>query len=1306
MSDPQAVRLPLTAAQSGMWFAQRLDPENPIYIGGQFLEIHGPVEQAWFETALRQVVRETEALRVRFAEDADGPWQFVDPDPEWSPHVVDLSAEPDPRAAAEQWMWTDLSRPVDLTRNLPFAFALIKAGPERYLWYFRCHHIALDGFGGALVVQRVAELYSVLARGEQPGASPFGSLRSLVEADSGYRESENFTRDREFWSGHGADRIEPVGLAKEQPRMPRRLIRRTAELAPEATRSLRAAADAAAVTWPPAVTAVFAAYLSSLTGAAEVTLGLPVTARLGKAARATPGMVSNVLPLRLAVPPQTPLSTLLAHTAGEMRRVMKHQCYRYEDIRRDLGLLADDQRLVGPQVNIMMFGAELRFAGHLAVPHTLNLGPVDDLSVVVRDRTDGGLRIDFEANPDLYSADELAAHQDRFLAFVTALTTAGAERPVGSVEVLSAAERHQVLVEWAGAGGTVPAVTLTELFEAQAARTPERAALTHGEETFTYGELNARANRLARFLIGRGVGPERLVAVALPRSADLVVAVLAVLKSGAAYVPVDPDYPAERVAYLLEDSAPSFVLDESALAAADPGRFPAADVTDAERLGTLSGLSAAYVIYTSGSTGRPKGVVVPHGNVVRLFSATDHWFGFGTDDVWTLFHSFAFDFSVWEIWGPLLHGGRLVVVPFEVSRSPQEFRALLARERVTVLNQTPSAFYQLMSADREADGADGQLAMRYVVFGGEALDLWRLEDWYARHDQGAPVLVNMYGITETTVHVSHVALDSGRVAQNAGSVIGRGIPDLRTYVLDGALRPAPVGGAGELYVAGSGLARGYLNRPALTAERFVADPYGAPGTRMYRSGDIARWTADGELEFVGRADDQVKIRGFRIELGEIEAVLTGTDEVAQAVVVVREDRPGDKRLVAYLVPAKGADLDTAELRALAADRLPGYMVPAAFVTMDGLPLTGNGKLDRKALPAPEAPARAGGRGPRNLREEILCALFAEVLDVARVGVDDNFFDLGGHSLLATRLLKRIQATLGADLTIRSLFEAPTPETLAARLDDDGSQGGPHDVLLPLRSFGSRPPVFCVHPAGGQAWCYSGLIRHLGQEYPLYGLQARGLDRPEELPRTIEEMAEDYIAHIRTVQPAGPYRVVGYSAGGVIAHAIATRLQQDGDTVDLLGILDTYPNQRMPAITEQDVLADMLDWVGYDRRYLGKAPLTHARVTQVLQKLGSALATLEERHVAAIVKVYANISDLFNAFKPGHFEGDVLLVVATLDKIDISPTPETWKPHVGGEIEIREVDHKHQDLVKPAPLAEVGRILAEKLAQIDGAAARP
>ncbi|MEU7862451.1 amino acid adenylation domain-containing protein [Nonomuraea sp. NPDC049141] len=589
--------------------------------------------------------------------------------------------------------------------------------------------------------------------------------------------------------------------------------------------------------------------------------------------------------------------------------------------------------------------------------------------------------------------------------------------------------------------------TLPAAFEAVAARYPDAVAVSAEGTDLTYAELNSAANRLARHLVVQGVGPEEFVALTLPRGADLVVAILAVLKAGAAYVPIEPGHPADRIAHLMRDARPACTVTAETFAGL--AGYPGHDLTDADRAIPLAAAHPAYVIYTSGSTGRPKGVVVSHANVIRLMSTTEPLFGFGPDDVWTLFHSFAFDFSVWELWGALLYGGRLVVVPYLTSRSPDDFLRLLARERVTVLNQTPSAFYALMDADRN-DPAP--LALRYVIFGGEALDLGRLDAWFAGHpglERRDTVLVNMYGITETTVHVTHLALDRASAAEAGAGAIGSALPDLRVHVLDEALRPA---GHGELYVAGPGLARGYLNRPALTAERFIADPYGPAGARMYRSGDLARRNDDSTLGYLGRADQQVKIRGFRIEPGEVEAVLSREPSVAGVTVVAREDQPGVRRLVAYVVPRAESPLTEAELRAFAAARLPDYLVPAAVVLLTALPLTPNGKIDRAALPAPASlpglPAPAPETGPRTREEGLLAVIWGELLGRDDVGVHDNFFELGGDSITGIQMVARARLA-GLTLTSAQVFEHQTVAELArAAAEPARAAAGPREAPLP------------------------------------------------------------------------------------------------------------------------------------------------------------------------------------------------------------------------------------------------------------------
>jgi amino acid adenylation domain-containing protein len=600
---------------------------------------------------------------------------------------------------------------------------------------------------------------------------------------------------------------------------------------------------------------------------------------------------------------------------------------------------------------------------------------------------------------------------------------------------------------------------LHRLFEIQAAYRPDAVALTFEDQMISYGDLNVAANRLAHRLRALGVGPGVLVGIYLERSADVVIGILGILKAGGAYVPLDTIYPTDRAAFILQDAGAPVLLTRRSLVAKLPRQSADLLCLDDEAdnfgdenpdAGTLPD-DLAYVIYTSGSTGTPKGVAVSHANVTRLFSATDAWFQFGPEDVWTLFHSFAFDFSVWEIWGALLHGGRLVVVPYWLGRSPEAFLELLRSERVTVLNQTPSAFRQLIRADDEAEDRD-DLALRVVIFGGEALELQSLRPWFDRHKDDRPKIVNMYGITETTVHVTYRPVSAADLDGPPGaSPIGRPVSDLRVYLLDRHFQPVPIGVVGEIYVGGPGLARGYLNAPALTAQRFVPDPFGPPGCRMYRSGDLARRRVDGDIDYVGRADHQVKIRGFRIELGEIEAALVKHPEVREAIVLAREDRPGDQRLAAYLVPRKGTAPTKAEMRTWLTPILPDYMVPSAFVPLRVLPLTPHGKVDRAALPAPNSARPVEDdilESPRTPVEEIVAAAWADILEIDHISIADDFFALGGHSLLATRLASRLRTSFGIDVPLRALFEAPTVTAQAARIEAL-LQGAPRRAAPPI-----------------------------------------------------------------------------------------------------------------------------------------------------------------------------------------------------------------------------------------------------------------
>ncbi|NPX99526.1 amino acid adenylation domain-containing protein, partial [Pseudomonas aeruginosa] len=609
---------------------------------------------------------------------------------------------------------------------------------------------------------------------------------------------------------------------------------------------------------------------------------------------------------------------------------------------------------------------------------------------------------------DASTVERLAGHWRNLLRGIVA----NPRQRLGELPLLDAPERRQTLSEWNPAQREcVVQGTLQQRFEEQARQRPQAVALILDEHRLSYGELNARANRLAHCLIARGVGADVPVGLALERSLDMLVGLLAILKAGGAYLPLDPAAPEERLAHILDDSGVRLLLTQGHLLERLP-RQAGVEVlaidglvldgyAESDPLPTLSADNLAYVIYTSGSTGKPKGTLLTHRNALRLFSATEAWFGFDERDVWTLFHSYAFDFSVWEIFGALLYGGRLVIVPQWVSRSPEDFYRLLCREGVTVLNQTPSAFKQLMAVACSADMATQQPALRYVIFGGEALDLQSLRPWFQRFGDRQPQLVNMYGITETTVHVTYRPVSEADLEGGLVSPIGGTIPDLSWYILDRDLNPVPRGAVGELYIGRAGLARGYLRRPGLSATRFVPNPFpGGAGERLYRTGDLARFQADGNIEYIGRIDHQVKVRGFRIELGEIEAALAGLAGVRDAVVLAH-DGVGGTQLVGYVVADSAEDAERLResLRESLKRHLPDYMVPAHLMLLERMPLTVNGKLDRQALPQPDASlSQQAYRAPGSELEQRIAAIWAEILGVERVGLDDNFFELGGHSL--------------------------------------------------------------------------------------------------------------------------------------------------------------------------------------------------------------------------------------------------------------------------------------------------------------------
>ncbi|MCP2339576.1 non-ribosomal peptide synthetase [Actinomadura rupiterrae] len=1048
--------LPLSYAQQRLWFLNRFDGPSATFNMPVALRLQGPLDPSALEAALADAVTRHESLRTIFPDVAGTPRQLVLDPAAARPRmpITDTSPSALPLALA-----AIVGQGFDLSAEPPLRAALFRLAPDEHVVLLVMHHIAGDGWSMAPLARDVLLAYVSRISGEAPSWSPLPVQyadytlwqRSLLGSEDD--PSSLVAEQIAYWKA-ALDRLpEELALPADRPRPAEASYRGgtfTFELDSGLHGALLGLARESGASLFMVMQAAFAALLTRLGAGSDIPIGSPIAGRTDEALDDLVGMFVNMLVLRTDTSGNPSFRELVARVRETDLGAYAHQDVPFERLVEVLNPARSMARHPLFQVALSFQNnpeATLELDGLTGGPVDLPLGTAKyDLSLYLQELTDAsgapaGISAGLEYALDLFDPDTASSLAARFERLLREFVDAPDE-PIAAAEILDRSERRTILRKWAGGSAPVAErATIPALFEAQAAARPDAVAVSFDGRSWTYAEVNAAANRLARHLAAQGAGPESFVALELPRSADLVIGVLAVLKTGAAYVPIDPDYPADRIAYMVEDAAP--VLTVTGVEVDGEYSSENLDVS-------VSPDNPAYVIYTSGSTGRPKGVVVPHQNVVRLLRSTEAWFSFGPDDVWTLFHSYAFDFTVWELWGSLLYGGRLVVVPYLTSRSPDEFLKLLASERVTVLNQTPSAFYQLMAADRDNPGTD--LALRYVIFGGEALELGRLDDWYSRHPDDAPTLVNMYGITETTVHVSYVALDRVYAATAPGSIIGVGIPDLKVYVLDERLQPVPAGVVGEMYVAGAGLARGYLNRPDLTAERFVADPFGKSGERMYRTGDLGRWRKDGTLEYLGRADQQVQLRGFRIELGEIESALVRHEDVTDAAVVVR-----DEKLIAYAVPATpGMTLDAADLRRFVSAALPQHMVPATVVTLCALPLTSNGKLDRKALPDPDFQAKADSRAPRTAEEETLAALFAEVLGLQKVGIDDGFFDLGGDSIIAIQLVSRARQQ-GLAISPRDVFQHQTVAELAAVAQPVG-KGEQAEVEAPGAALGTIPPT--------------------------------------------------------------------------------------------------------------------------------------------------------------------------------------------------------------------------------------------------------
>ncbi|MCZ4077345.1 amino acid adenylation domain-containing protein [Rhodococcus sp. H36-A4] len=1010
---------PLSAAQRGIWFAQHLAGDVPISIA-QFVEIHGSIDVPRLVDAAMTAGREFGTGYLRLVEVDDMPMQTVDPDVDDSVPTVDFRHAPDPTAAAHAWMRAEYSSPLRMTTDRLVSMAVLQVGDDLVFWYSRIHHIALDGYGAMTLLKRCAELYT-----DGPGASASTAedLHAIVDADEQYRASARFATDRDYWREHLAGLPDPVSLAgRSAPAAAHPRLQR-GELEPATAARLAAVAADLQSSIAPVTVAAFAAYLARATDSAEVTLSLPVSARTTASLRRSGGMVANVVPLRLRCESHTSVADIVRSAQLELTGSLRRQRYRQEDIARDLG---GEVSGFGPSVNMMMFDTRIMLGSCVGRLHVLTSGMIEDLFVNVYPGIGGSsTHLDFQANPALYSADELAGHHERFLTFLDRFL-ADPYAPVTRLAMTEDPAVHRGVEPG-------PMRTLPTILTDAAALRPDAVAIAWDTGEVTYRELDDRSNRLARLLIHRGAQPETAVAVVMSRSYESILAMWAVTKTGAAFVPVDPSYPRERIDHLLTDSHAGIVVDH-AFPSTDLSGYSAAKVTDADRISPVRPHNAAYVIYTSGSTGTPKGVVVTHRGFADLIADGIERLALSSTSRMTHSYSPSFDASLSELLLTFGASATAVVVPPGLFGG-EEFTELLRTQRVTHIDVTPAVLGTLNPRDLPQ--------LTDVVVGGDACPPELLSRW-----AGDRRMFNGYGPTEMTV----TSTFSAPMEVGESVTIGTPIRGTAALVLDRWLQPVPTGGTGELYLSGAGMARGYHNRPGVTAARFVADPY-SPGERLYRTGDLVRWTRTGELEYAGRRDFQVKIRGFRIELGEVDAAISAAANTDFVSTLGHTTATGATVLVSYVVPAPGSEFDSASILAALSGTLPAYMVPSTIMVLDAVPMTPVGKVDRAALPAPVFDVGTSSRPPSTPRELALAELFQQVLGVDEVGAEDSFFALGGDSIISIQLVSRAKSA-GIVFTARDVFERKTVAGLASVATDVVAT--PVLVELPGNAIGEVP----------------------------------------------------------------------------------------------------------------------------------------------------------------------------------------------------------------------------------------------------------
>ncbi|WP_460193446.1 enterobactin non-ribosomal peptide synthetase EntF [Klebsiella variicola] len=1289
-------RLPLVAAQPGIWMAERLSTLPGAWSVAHYVELRGALDPALLGKAIVAGLQQADTLSLRFEEEEGEVWQWVAADRTFGePSIIDLRTAPDPHRAATERMQADLAQDLRVDGGNPLVcHQLLRIGDDRWYWYQRYHHLLVDGFSFPAITRQIAAIYRAWQRGEATPESPFTPFAEVVDEYQRYAGSEAWQRDKAFWQAQRQALPAPASLSAA-PLGGRAagsdIWRMKLEMNADAFRRL--AGHAPQCQPADLALALTTLWLGRLCNRMDYAAGFIFMRRMGSAALTSTGPVLNVLPLAVHIDAQETLADLAMRLAAQLKKMRRHQRYDAEQIVRDSGKAAGDEPLFGPVLNVKVFDYQLDIDGVQAVTHTLATGPVNDLELALFPDETGGLSLEILANKARYDEAELRRHVARLTALLAQFAADPALR-CGEAEMLSANE----LARLAAVNDTVvplPATTLSALVADQARKTPDAPALADARWQFSYREMRQQVVALAQLLRQRGVKPGDSVAVALPRSVFLTLALHGIVEAGAAWLPLDTGYPDDRLRMMLEDARPSLLItseDQLARFSDIPGleslcyQQPLAAGDDAP-LALSKPDHTAYIIFTSGSTGRPKGVMVGQTAIVNRLLWMQDRYPLSAQDVVAQKTPCSFDVSVWEFWWPFIAGAQLVMAEPEAHRDPQAMQQFFARYGVTTTHFVPSMLAAFV-ASLDADSVAACRTLRRVFCSGEALPTELCREW--ERLTGAP-LHNLYGPTEAAVDVSWYPACGSELAAVTGSSVPIGWPVWNTglRILDAAMRPVPPGVAGDLYLTGIQLAQGYLGRPDLTASRFIADPF-APGERMYRTGDVARWLTNGAVEYLGRSDDQLKIRGQRIELGEIDRVMSGLPDVAQAVshaCVFNQAAAtgGDARqLVGYLVSDSGLPLDTAALKARLAEQLPPHMVPVVLMQLADLPLSANGKLDRKALPLPTLGGERSGRPPEPGMETLVATAFSQLLGCEVNDIDADFFALGGHSLLAMRLAAQLSRQLARQVTPGQVMVASTvgklSALLAADLSDEQARRLGLDTLLPLRES-DGPTLFCFHPASGFAWQFSVLARYLSPRWSITGIQSPRPQGPMASAASLDEVCEHHLRTLLAQQPHGPYYLFGYSLGGTLAQGIAARLRQRGEAVAFLGLLDTWPPETQNWAEKEAN--------GLDPEVL--AEIDREREAFLAAQQGQASGEL----FSAIEGNYADAVRLLTTAHSAKFDGKATLFVAEKTRQAGMDPQVVWGPWVA-ELEVFSQNCAHVDIISPQAFEAIGPVVREIL----------